>query len=67
MAYSAFFSALMGNAPYPYQERLASELWVVPTGLGKTSVRRLAWAWKRGIRLGGIRAGDGRASKDAAQ
>lgn len=59
MTYSAFFSALTGNAPYPYQERLASEPWPdlldVPTGLGKTSAVTFAWAWKRGLRRGGIR------------
>jgi len=59
MTYSAFFSALTGNAPYPYQERLASEPWPdlldVATGLGKTSAVTLAWVWKRGLRPGGIR------------
>jgi CRISPR-associated endonuclease/helicase Cas3 len=59
MFYSVFFSALTGNAPYPYQERLAGEPWPdlldVPTGLGKTSAVTLAWAWKRGLRSGGIR------------
>lgn len=46
MTYSAFFSALTGNVPYPYQERLAGEPWPdlldVPTGLGKTSAVMLA-------------------------
>ena len=59
MVYSAFFSALTGNAPYPYQERLAGGSWPelldIPTGLGKTSAVTLAWAWKRGLRPGGIR------------
>lgn len=71
MTYSAFFSALTGNVPYPCQERLAGEPWPdlldIPTGLDKTSEVTLAWAWKRGMRLGGMRAGDGWASKDAAQ
>ncbi|CAG0931560.1 MAG: hypothetical protein EFKGCFLK_01881 [Rhodocyclaceae bacterium] len=59
MGYSAFFSALTGSAPYSYQERLAGEPWPdlldVPTGLGKTSAVTLAWAWKRGLRPGGVR------------
>ncbi len=59
MAYCAFFSALTGSAPYDYQERLAGEPWPdlldVPTGLGKTSAVTLAWAWKRGLRPGGVR------------
>ena len=46
MVYSAFFSALTGNAPYPYQERLAGGSWPelldIPTGLGKTSAVTLA-------------------------
>lgn len=47
MTYSAFFSALTGNAPYPYQACLAGEPWPdlldIPTGLGKTSAVTLAW------------------------
>ncbi len=59
MDYLALFSALTGSAPYSYQARLAGEPWPdlldVPAGLGKTSAVTLAWAWKRGLRSGGVR------------
>ncbi|MEM6705443.1 MAG: CRISPR-associated helicase Cas3' [Acidobacteriota bacterium] len=51
MSYPNFFETLTGNAPFPYQERLASEPWPelldVPTGLGKTAAIVGAWLWKR--------------------
>jgi len=42
--------------PFGYQERLAEEPWPdlleIPTGMGKTAGVTLAWAWKRGWRVG---------------
>lgn len=65
MTYDAFFqqATQLGEAPYeapyPYQRRIAVEAWPelldVPTGLGKTAAVTLAWAWKRGLRIGGNR------------
>ena len=61
MTYDAFFreATQLGEAPYPYQQRLALEEWPelldVPTGLGKTAAVTLAWAWKRGLRTDGNR------------
>ena len=61
MTYDAFFreTTQLGQAPYPYQQRLALEDWPelldIPTGLGKTAAVTLAWAWKRGLRTGGNR------------
>jgi CRISPR-associated endonuclease/helicase Cas3 len=45
-SFDDFFRRATGNAPYPYQRKLATgddfpELLDVPTGLGKTAV--LAW------------------------
>ncbi|HLV02893.1 MAG TPA: DEAD/DEAH box helicase, partial [Acidobacteriota bacterium] len=40
-------------APYPYQERLATEAWPdvlnIPTGLGKTAAITLAWAYRKRV------------------
>lgn len=61
MTYDVFFqqATQLGEAPYPYQRRIAVEDWPefldVPTGLGKTAAVTLAWAWKRGLRTGGNR------------
>src|SRR6185437_2494232 len=45
-----FFRAVVGHAPYPYQERLAFEPWpetlIIPTGLGKTAAVLAAWLWR---------------------
>ena len=46
------FEAATGNAPYPYQVRMATEaempsLVSVPTGLGKTAAAILGWVWRR--------------------
>jgi CRISPR-associated endonuclease/helicase Cas3 len=54
MDYSDFFKkATELEAPYPYQQRLASQPWPefleVPTGLGKTAAVVLAWLYKRFI------------------
>lgn len=62
MQFEELFAAAMGegNAPYPYQTRMAEEPWPdlleIPTGLGKTAAVTLAWAWKRGLRPAGRRA-----------
>ncbi len=57
--YESFFHITTCYDPYPYQTRLALERWPelldVPTGLGKTAAVALAWAWKRGLRPGGVR------------
>lgn len=50
--FSAFFFAATGQAPFPYQERLAyaahlPALIDVPTGAGKTYAVALSWAWRR--------------------
>jgi CRISPR-associated endonuclease/helicase Cas3 len=49
-AFTAFFCAATGFAPYKWQIRLATEglpaLLPVPTGLGKTEGVTLAWAWR---------------------
>ncbi|MBA2591818.1 MAG: type I-U CRISPR-associated protein Csx17 [Pseudomonadota bacterium] len=59
MSFHEFFRKATGQQPYPYQQRLAVEDWPdlvdVPTGLGKTAAVTLAWAWKRGLRIGGNR------------
>lgn len=53
MDYEAFFrQAMGGNAPYPFQRRLAEapdlpEVVEIPTGLGKTEAVVLAWLWRR--------------------
>ncbi len=52
MEYRAFFQRATGNAPYPYQERLAAanpwpDLLEAPTGAGKTEAIVLAWLWRR--------------------
>jgi len=61
--YESFFRQAYGEKgikPFPYQRRLAEELWPefleIPTGLGKTAAVVLAWAWKRGWRPEGKRA-----------
>lgn len=51
--FSTFFAKAFGGkrAPYPYQSRLAEDAWpdvfIAPTGLGKTVAVTLAWAYKR--------------------
>lgn len=50
--FSDWFQAVTGNAPYPYQVRLANAIELpividVPTGLGKTALIVLAWLWRR--------------------
>lgn len=48
--YSDFFRTATGNAPYPYQQRLAvavPTILDVPTGLGKTEATVLAWLYRR--------------------
>lgn len=62
MNYCDFFRQATGKAkPYPFQCRLAEDLWPdlldVPTGMGKTAAVTLAWLWKRGWRKG-CRLGD---------
>lgn len=57
MEYQTFFTQATGlPAPYPFQSRLAEQLWPdllhVPTGMGKTAAITLAWLWKRGWRNG---------------
>lgn len=52
MNYPTFFQQATGNAPYPYQERLAGadpwpDLLEAPTGAGKTEAIVLAWLWRR--------------------
>lgn len=52
MNYPAFFQQATGNAPYPYQVRLAEanpwpDLLEAPTGAGKTEAVVLAWLWRR--------------------
>lgn len=48
--YEAFFEAVTGNGPYPYQQELGEgpwpELLAIPTGLGKTAAIVVAWLWK---------------------
>lgn len=50
-SYASFFTALTGHAPFPYQDRLAQQVWRdvvdIPTGLGKTAAVVVAWLWKR--------------------
>lgn len=51
-SFEHFFTAATGQpAPYPYQQRLAEEVWPelldVPTGLGKTAAVTLAWLYRR--------------------
>lgn len=58
MDFREFFRQATGNPePFGYQERLAREPWPelleIPTGMGKTAGVTLAWAWKRGWRVGG--------------
>ncbi len=65
MDFKAFFESVTstesqaGNTPFDYQERLALQPWPdlldIPTGLGKTAAVVLAWVWKRGWRLDGLR------------
>jgi CRISPR-associated endonuclease/helicase Cas3 len=52
MQYSTFFECATCQAPYKYQERIATtdlfpEVLDVPTGLGKTAAVVLAWLWRR--------------------
>ncbi len=52
MNYPTFFQQATGQAPYPYQERLAGadpwpDLLEAPTGAGKTEAIVLAWLWRR--------------------
>jgi len=55
MAFGTFaqmFEKATGNAPYPYQVRMATaagmpSLVSVPTGLGKTDAALMGWAWRR--------------------
>ncbi|MBS0446698.1 MAG: type I-U CRISPR-associated protein Csx17 [Proteobacteria bacterium] len=58
--YVDFFATAFGpasDAPFDYQQRLASEPWpdflIIPTGLGKTAAVVLGWLYKRGWRAGG--------------
>ncbi len=48
MDFDAFFTQVTGNAPFPYQRRLATDeslpqLLNAPTGAGKTVAVILAW------------------------
>jgi hypothetical protein len=47
MTYAHFFEQVTGNAPFPYQTRLAEGRWPevidIPTGLGKTDAIIVAW------------------------
>lgn len=50
--FTEFFATATGEAPFPYQKRLAHApnlpaLIDVPTGAGKTFAIALAWAWRR--------------------
>ena len=55
MAFGTFaemFEKATGNAPYPYQARMATaaeipSLVSVPTGLGKTAAAIVGWVWRR--------------------
>jgi CRISPR-associated endonuclease/helicase Cas3 len=52
MRFAEWFAVATGNAPFPYQERLAAaEDWPllmdVPTGCGKTAAVVLGWVWRR--------------------
>jgi CRISPR-associated endonuclease/helicase Cas3 len=52
MQFEQLFQKATGNAPYPYQTRLATgdslpELLDIPTGCGKTAAVVLAWIWRR--------------------
>lgn len=53
--FAGFFEQAMGDgrAPFPYQQRLATDPWPelldIPTGLGKTAAVVLAWLYKRSI------------------
>lgn len=51
MIYNAFFEAVAGHPPFPYQSRLGASAWPdvldVPTGLGKTAAVTVAWLYKR--------------------
>ncbi len=57
MDFRKFFRLATQLEPFGYQERLATEPWPdlleIPTGMGKTAAVTLAWAWKRGWRVGG--------------
>ena len=51
MTFESFFKAATGHAPFPYQMRMASDVWPevveVPTGLGKTAAVVAAWLWRQ--------------------
>lgn len=51
MTFAGFVSKATGQAPYPYQERLAAEglpdVLRVPTGSGKTVAATLPWLYRR--------------------
>src|SRR6266568_7051863 len=52
MTFDDYFQRATGNAPFPYQRRLAtSAIWPslleIPTGLGKTAAVTLAWLFRR--------------------
>ncbi len=64
MTFASFFTRAVEQAPYAYQEALASKLFasrpvldalVAPTGLGKTAAVTLAWAWDRVLERRGPR------------
>ena len=51
-SFDELFREATGNAPYPYQQRLAMsvsfpELIAIPTGMGKTAATVLGWLWRR--------------------
>lgn len=52
MTFKAWFNTITGQAPYPYQEVLATapelpDILSVPTGAGKTAAAVLGWLWRR--------------------
>lgn len=51
MKFAEYFNRATGNAPYPYQRRIAAEglpdVLRIDTGCGKTEAAGLGWLWRR--------------------
>lgn len=61
MDFSSLFQTCTTEAPFPYQERLATgaelpDLLEAPTGAGKTAATVLAWLWRRRFAAANVRA-----------
>jgi CRISPR-associated endonuclease/helicase Cas3 len=65
MDFSSLFRTCTTEAPFPYQERLATgaelpDLLEAPTGAGKTAAAVLAWLWRRRFAPAEIRSATSR-------